>query len=58
MEYSLARGAVNILKSFLYPTCVNCRGVSAVVSLKSSFLFLSVSCGVLISGKQTGFEKS
>ena len=39
MEYSLARVAVNILYNFLYPTCVNCRGVSDVVSLKMSFLF-------------------
>ena len=38
MEYSLARGAVNVFNSFLYPTCVNCRVVSAVVSLKRSFL--------------------
>ena len=57
MEYSLARGAVKIFNSFLYPTCVNCRGVSAVVSLNRSFLFLSISCGVLMSGKQSGFEK-
>ena len=57
MEYSLARGAVNILNSFLYPTCVNCRGVSALVSLKRSFLFFSISCDVLMIGKQSGFEK-
>ena len=57
MEYSLAQGAVNIFNSFLYPKCVNCRGVSAVVSLKRSFSFLSISCGVLMSGKQSGLEK-
>ena len=55
MEYSLARGAVNIFNNFLYPTCVNCRGVSAVVSLKRSFF--SIYCGVLMSGKQSGIEK-
>ena len=57
MEYPLARGAVNMFNHFMYPTCVNCRGVSDVVSLKRSFLFLSLSCGVLMSGKQIGFEK-
>ena len=56
MEYSLARGAVNILNIFLYPTCVNCRGFSAVVSLKRSFFF-SFFCGVLMRCKQSGFEK-
>ena len=31
---------MKIFSSFLYPTCVNCLGVSAVVSLKrSSLLF-------------------
>ena len=39
MEYSLARGAVNSFNSFLYPTCINCRGVSDIVSLKRSFFF-------------------
>ena len=57
MEYSLARGAVNIFHIFLYPTCVNCRGIIDVVSLKISFLIFSTSCGVLMSGKQSGFEK-
>ena len=57
MEYSLARGALNVFNSFLYPTRVNCRGVSPVVSLKRSLLFLSISCGVLMSGKASGFEK-
>ena len=40
-----------------YSTCANCRAVSAVVSLSKSFLFLSISCSVLVSGKQSGFEK-
>ena len=44
-------------KNFLYPTCVNCRGVSAVVSRYRLFLLFSISCGVLISDKQSGFEK-
>ena len=43
MEYSLARGAAKIFNSFLYPTCVNCLGVSAVVSLKRSSLIVSTS---------------
>ena len=41
MEYSLARVAVKIFDSFSYPTCVNCLGVNAVVSLKKSFLLFS-----------------
>ena len=48
---------MNVSSSFLSPTCVNCRGVSAVVSLNSSFFFLSMSCIVLRSGKETGFVK-
>ena len=36
---------------FLYPTHVNCRGVSDVMSLYSSFLFLSMSTVVLMSGR-------
>ena len=50
MEQSLARGgAVKIFNSFLYPTCVNCLGASAVVSLKRSSLLFSTSCGVLFN---------
>ena len=47
---------MNVLNSFLYPTCVNCRIVIAVVSLKSSFLFLSIFCGELMSGKASGLK--
>ena len=58
MEYSIARGAVavNVFCNFLYATCVNCRGNSAVVSLNRSFLFLSMFCSVLGNGKASGFE--
>ena len=48
---------MNVFSNFLNLTCVNCRGVSAVVSLNNSILFLSISCEVLRSGKARGFVK-
>ena len=48
---------MNIFNNFLFLTCVNCRGVSAVVTRCGSFLLFSISCGVLISDSKSGFEK-
>ena len=44
---SLAPGAVNVFSNFLNPTYVNCRGVSAAVSLCNMFLHCSRSVMVL-----------
>ena len=41
-------------KIFWYHKCLNCLGVSAVVSRKRSFLHLSISFGMLISDKPCG----
>ena len=38
---------MNVFSNFLHPTYVNCRGVSAVVNLNNSSLFLSISIVVL-----------
>ena len=40
-------GAVNVFSVFLYPTYVICPGVSAVLNLNNSSLFLSLSVVVL-----------
>ena len=48
---------MNVFSNFLYPTNVNCQGVSDVVSLYKSFLVLSISCVVLRSGKERGLVK-
>ena len=45
---------MNVFNNFLYPTYVNCRGVSDVVSLYSIFLFLSIFSLVLVSGEKGG----
>ena len=51
---SLARGAVYSFNNFLNHTYVNCRSVSAVVSLYSISLHSSLSVVVLYSGKKRG----
>ena len=51
----VSSGCGECFYSFLYLLCLNWRGVSAVVSLNTSFFLFSMPFSVLRSDKASGF---